>query len=235
MVESWDLFLDLLPQYGIKIAAAVLCGVLIGVERERKDKPAGLRTIVLITVGATLYTFVSDIIALVTEGPEGLTRVDTSRVAAEVVSGIGFIGAGTIIQARGAIHGLTTAATIWVSAGIGLIIGVGFPLIGIGVTTVVLLVLVALDPISDWLSRRGETREIDLVVPDDVLALRRIEGLLREHDLIDEKDRLGHHEDGRLRLRLRYIDNGSSASRMLDAIAQIDGVEGVAASSADER
>ena len=224
MLESWELISGLLPDYVAKIGAAVLCGVLIGVERERKDKPAGLRTIVLITVGATLFTFVSDIIALVTEGPQSLTRVDTSRVAAEVVSGIGFIGAGTIIQARGAIHGLTTAATIWVSAGIGLIIGVGFPLVGIGVTLVVLLVLVALDPISEWLSRRGEPRALDLSVPSDTLTQRRLESIFEEQTLVTSWER--QEAGSRVRYHIRYIDNGGSAHRFLDAIARIEGVEG---------
>lgn len=139
---------SLLPSIGVRLGAAILCGAALGFERELKDKPAGVRTIMLITVGATIYMLVSELIPLMAKGPEAITSVDPSRVASQVVTGIGFLGAGTIIQSRGSIHGLTTAAVIWVAASIGLVIGLGFPLLGIGLTLVVLIALVALEPLS---------------------------------------------------------------------------------------
>ncbi|CUS88767.1 MgtC/SapB family protein, partial [Candidatus Kryptonium thompsonii] len=95
-----------------KFFLAIVFGGLIGLERELKGKPAGFRTNILICLGSTLYMILSMKIA-----------GDPGRIAAQVVTGIGFIGAGTIIQARGTITGLTTAATIFVVASIGLAIG----------------------------------------------------------------------------------------------------------------
>lgn len=148
MIEDVNVLMTMLPGIAVKLGAAIFCGLLLGIERERKDKPAGIRTIMLITVGATIYMLVSELIPTITEGPESITRTDPARVAAQVVTGIGFLGAGTIIQARGSVHGLTTAAVIWVAASIGLVIGIGFPLLGIGLTLVVLTALVALEPLT---------------------------------------------------------------------------------------
>ena len=124
MIEEFDFLLGFLPEVAIKPGVACLCGLLLGMEREWRGKPAGLRTITLMTVGATLFMIVSDLVALTIDGPEAITRVDPSRIASQVVSGIGFLGAGAIIQSRGSIHGLTTAATVWVAASIGLCVGV---------------------------------------------------------------------------------------------------------------
>ena len=100
------------------VEAALLCG-FIGLERELAGKPAGLRTNLLICVGAALLTYLSMILA---SGPD---HSDPTRIAAQIVSGIGFLGAGAIIQSRQAVHGLTSAATIWVVAALGMAVGAG--------------------------------------------------------------------------------------------------------------
>lgn len=118
-------------------------GGAIGMEREIKAKPAGLRTNILICVGAALLTDVSIRIGLV----DGGTRVgDPARLAAQIVSGIGFIGAGTIMQGGGMVTGLTSAATIWVVAAIGIAIGAGFYVEAAGTGGLVTIVLA-------WLGR----------------------------------------------------------------------------------
>jgi putative Mg2+ transporter-C (MgtC) family protein len=127
----------------IKLALATACGAAIGIERELHDKPAGLRTNILICVGSTLITMVSLHIAL-TYAERQVNIADPGRIAAQIVSGIGFIGAGSIIQARGAVHGLTTAATIWVMAGVGLAIGSGAYGPALATTVIILATLVAL-------------------------------------------------------------------------------------------
>jgi len=114
----------------LRLLMAALAGGIIGYERESADKPAGLRTNLLVCVGAALITIVS------VHG-FGITS-DPSRVAAGVVVGIGFLGAGTIIRYRGAVLGLTTAATVWSVAAIGLALGAGLYLVG-GVTALVVL------------------------------------------------------------------------------------------------
>lgn len=225
MIEDLTVFRDVLPEAAVKIAFALLCGLLLGSEREMKNKPAGLRTIILITLGATFFMIVGDLIARVTEGPPDITRVDTSRVASHVVSGIGFLGGGAIIQSRASIHGLTTAATIWVAAGIGLSIGVGFPLLATGATVIVLLVLIVLDPVRVWMSRRGESRELTLVLPNDALVLERVTNVLLDND-IPERDIRVRHLDGSLRLGVTYRSRRGRKQDLLNEIAGIEGVRG---------
>lgn len=136
--------LDLL----LKLALAVVLGGAIGLEREIAGKPAGLRTNILICVGAALLTDVSIGITMV---PEQVG--DPSRLAAQIVSGIGFIGAGTIMQARGTVTGLTSAATIWVVAAIGITVGAGFYVEAVGAGFLVTLVLAGLGTLEHKLRR----------------------------------------------------------------------------------
>lgn len=116
----------------IKIGLSLLVGSLLGLEREYRNKPAGFRTIALICVGATLFTILSHRL-----GNEG----NSDRVAANIITGIGFIGAGVIFKGGSRVFGLTTAATIWVAAGIGMAIGAGEYILSFIVLVVVLTVL----------------------------------------------------------------------------------------------
>lgn len=121
-----------------KLLLAVALGGLIGLERETSQKPAGFRTNILICVSAAMMMILSDLLLQGTGAPGG----DMTRIAAGVITGIGFIGAGTIIQARGSIVGLTTAATLWAVAGLGLVIGAGHYLAALIYTGVIILTLV---------------------------------------------------------------------------------------------
>jgi putative Mg2+ transporter-C (MgtC) family protein len=143
----------LLPEMWIKLALATACGAAIGIERELHDKPAGLRTNMLICVGSALITMVSLHVAL-SYAERQVNIADPGRIAAQIVSGIGFLGAGTIIQARGSVHGLTTAATIWVMAGIGLAIGSGAYAPAIATTVILLGTLAALGWLEGHLTPR---------------------------------------------------------------------------------
>lgn len=138
--------LDLL----LKLGLAVFLGGVIGLEREIAGKPAGLRTNILICVGAALLTDVS--LAIVT-GPGGERLGDPSRLAAQIVTGIGFIGAGTIMQSRGTITGLTSAATIWVVSAIGITVGAGAYLEATGAGLLVAIVLAGLGTIEHKVRR----------------------------------------------------------------------------------
>ena len=122
----------------LKLFLALALGGLIGIERESSQKPAGFRTNILICVGSTLMVIFSQLVLQGTEGGSG----DLTRMAAGVITGIGFIGAGTIIQSRGSVVGLTTAATLWAVGGLGLVIGAGYYLIAIIFTSIVILTLV---------------------------------------------------------------------------------------------
>lgn len=141
----------------IKLLVALLVGGIVGFEREAHGKSAGLRTITLITVGATLFTILSFHFA-----PD-----DPGRVAANIVVGIGFLGAGAILLSEGRVKGLTTASSIWVAAALGMAIGLGeFGLAAIA-TLVVILVLWLLSPIDrliDALGREVRTYELTYIL-----------------------------------------------------------------------
>lgn len=128
---------------------ASILGGAIGLERELSGKEAGLRTNMLICVGATLLTIISLRVGLFAVYEGGEVMADPSRIMASIISGIGFLGAGTIIQARGNITGLTTAATLWVVAAIGIAVGSGVYVISVGSTFFVLGVLIPLGYAED--------------------------------------------------------------------------------------
>jgi putative Mg2+ transporter-C (MgtC) family protein len=132
-----------------KLLLAVILGGAIGLERELKGKPAGLRTNILICMGATLLTDVSMSISVV-----GTSRLgDPARLAAQIVSGVGFLGAGTIMQSSGMVTGLTSAATIWVVAAIGIAVGSGNYVGAAGAGALVTVVLAWLGRVEHRIKR----------------------------------------------------------------------------------
>lgn len=133
--------------YVLKLSVAWVLGGFIGLERETLKRPAGLRTHILVTVGATLITIISfDVFYMFV----GRATPDPARIAAGIVSGIGFLGAGTILREGPSVRGLTTAASLWVSAAIGMAVGIGAYAPAVYTTLLVLISLVGL--------RRLETR-----------------------------------------------------------------------------
>lgn len=157
--EHPELRLDLLGG----LALAAILGGAVGWEREHSRKPAGLRTNMLICMAAALLT---DLSARVAEaaGPPA----DPGRIAAQIVTGLGFLGAGTIIQARGRVTGLTTAATLWIVAAIGMAIGFGAYVEALGSTVLVLVILWPLRRMEQLMARRtGEPADEDLDAPHD--------------------------------------------------------------------
>jgi putative Mg2+ transporter-C (MgtC) family protein len=167
-----DIFrLELMLQLGL----ASLLGGAIGLERELGGKPAGLRTNILICLGSVLYTHLS--IAMV----GGST--DPTRVAGQIVTGVGFIGAGTILHARGAVVGLTSAATIWVVAAIGVALGSGFYLEGIATTLIVLAVLAGLGRVEKLVERKTMQSRVTIHARPGPTVLEDLEGLIRRAGL----------------------------------------------------
>ena len=138
---------------GIEIVMALILGAMVGFDREKKMKAAGLKTNILICIGATLYTSIS---ILHIHSFMGTGNPDPNRVAAQIVSGIGFLGAGAIIQGRGSVIGLTTAATIWVVAAIGYTIGVGYPFTAALFSITVLIVLKLISPLYRFIEREKD-------------------------------------------------------------------------------
>ena len=134
----------------LKLILAVALGGLIGFERESSHKPAGFRTNILICLGATMMMVFSQLVLQGTEGSSG----DMTRIAAGVITGIGFIGAGTIIQSKGSVLGLTSAATLWAVAGLGLVIGGGYYLTAIIYTGIIILTLVIFRQLESQYQKR---------------------------------------------------------------------------------
>ncbi len=130
----------------VRLLVAAGLGAAIGFEREYRRKPAGLRTNILIAVGSALFTMLSVSIA----GSGG----SADRIAAQIVTGIGFLGGGAILRYRSSVHGLTTAATIWVNAAIGMAAGLGQFALATAATALTLVVLAVLPPIETYFERR---------------------------------------------------------------------------------
>ncbi len=140
----------------LKIFLAMLVGGILGAEREYRDKSAGFRTLLLITVGATLFTLLSLDIGVAS---------NPTRIAANIVVGIGFLGAGTIIREGHRVTGLTTAATIWVAAALGMGIGAGKYAL-VGVTTALTFIVLWLFPaLENWLDRAREMVTYEIAMP----------------------------------------------------------------------
>ncbi len=167
--------MEILIENTIKICLAVLVGGSIGAEREFQDKAAGFRTIILITVGSALFTIFS-----ISMDP-GFTR---TRIAANIVTGIGFLGAGAIVREGGRIGGLTTAATIWLSAALGLGIGAGdlyFVFISTAITLLVLLVFPYLEARIDKIR---EARMYKVVLKaNDFKSIEKVQNTLQDCSL----------------------------------------------------
>ncbi len=207
-----------------RLGAAAILGSLIGIDRQRLDKAAGLRTHMLVSVGSALVMIVSaygfdDVLK------EGRITLDPSRIAAQVVSGIGFLGAGAILRKGRSVHGLTTAASIWAVAAVGLAAGAGLYLASASTTLLILIILAALKPIEDHLLRHDRRRTLTIVA-DQILPLSEIESQIRNGGLLMNKLKvrpgrmLGSH-------RFEISIDRTSDSKMAALVNTLKKVEGV--------
>jgi putative Mg2+ transporter-C (MgtC) family protein len=158
-----------------KLALATLLGGAVGLERELGGKPAGLRTNILICMGAVLYTSLSVDMAG--------ARADPGRIAAQIVTGVGFIGAGTILHARGAVVGLTSAATIWVVAAVGVALGAGHYLEAMGATLFVVVVLQGLGRAEKLVERHTTRSRVMVHARTDPSPIEDLEAVIRRTGL----------------------------------------------------
>ena len=131
----------------MRLLLAAALGGAVGIEREIRQKPAGLRTNILIALGSALFTALSIQIASAGGTPD--------RISAQIVTGIGFLGAGAILRSGRSVHGMTTAATIWVNAAVGMAAGAGEFLMATMTTVITLIVLALLPPIEGYFERRA--------------------------------------------------------------------------------
>ena len=162
--------MDIFWDFALRLFVAGAMGVLIGLEREYRAKEAGYRTHFLVALGSALMMIVSQY-GFMEVLKTDLIRLDPSRIAAQVVSGIGFIGAGTIILQKQIVRGLTTAAGIWATSGIGLAVGAGMYAVGISAT---LLVLLGLETLSYFFKSIGLRNMMIDFFTDDKEVIKRV-------------------------------------------------------------
>jgi putative Mg2+ transporter-C (MgtC) family protein len=200
------------------VLAAVLGGA-IGAERELNDQPAGLRTHMLLTTGACLFTLVS---------AYGFGRgTDPSRIAAQIVTGIGFLGGGAIVRDGLTVKGVTTAASIWATASVGVAIGAGSYVLGIGGGVLVVATLFGLRSVDDLIHRWGVSREEFLLETGPGFDVERVVDLVRGQKVglrrLEREER-----DGATRVQLLVkLPPRYRAERLLDALTQLEGVRQV--------
>ena len=195
----------------IKLCASLLLGGIIGAERERYKKDAGLRTTILISIGSTLFTILSERVGVGT----GL-NFDTSRIAANIVSGIGFLGAGVILQEHGRVKGLTTAATIWISAAIGMACGAGEFVLASITAVLTMIVLVAFTKIEDKLEVSIEERTYEITSKISWEKYKEIKNLFKSYGLIITKSKQEKKAGGDMVLTLEV----SGPSKKHDKVVQ---------------
>lgn len=181
----------------IRLLIACVCGGAIGIERTRRNKGAGIRTHMIVAVGAALFVIISkygfqDI--LLTAG----TRVDVSRVAAGITTGVGFLGAGIIFMRGNSVHGLTTAAGIWATAAIGSALGVGMYIVAIVSTVLIVLLQIILHHgvVKEWENSR--LTKLVVVVQDDPEEFEKFQAILESKNIEITGGHINKHKDSSL-------------------------------------
>ena len=165
-----------IPEDFIKLGAALLVGGIIGAEREHHKKAVGLRTLILISVGSALFTIMSQRIGISSNG-------DGSRIAANIVSGIGFLGAGVILEERGRLTGLTTAATTWFVAALGMAAGAGEYVLSGVATALAFIVLLPLTRIEDLLEISTEERTYQITTEINWEKFKQLKGIFKDQNM----------------------------------------------------
>ncbi len=179
----------------IRLLLAGLLGAALGLERDIHGRAAGLRTNLLVSLGAALFMIISEAVALAHAkvSGESILRSDPGRIAAQIITGIGFLGAGAIIKEGFSIRGLTTAACLWITAGIGMASGAGFFELAIVVTGIALITLVLLNKFEK-LYAKDSYRTLEIITQNDTDLSRIIEIVKRKNLKILYLDYERHYE-----------------------------------------
>lgn len=207
----------------LRLGVAFILGALVGLERESAQRPAGFRTHTLVSVGAALIMVLS----------ESIAGADPARLAAQVVSGIGFLGAGTILREGPTVRGLTTAASLWVVGAIGLACGAGFYQ-GAGMAAaLVMIALVPLGRLERWVGGKRERRVLELDIEDRPGQLGRIGQVLGRLGVSIKGVQI-EEATARGRLSVTLTVRFPPGSNVEAAVTELSEVEGVHAVMADE-
>ncbi len=208
-----------IPDILLRIALSMVLGGVIGFERERDNQPAGLRTHMILVIGACLAMILSINIGAV-------SHTDPGRIAAQVISGIGFLGAGAILRFGFNVKGLTTATTLWTMAIVGLVIGAGYYWIAIITTIIMLIVLAALNVIEKNYVRVNVIRNIVIDLQDRKSVLRDLrETVYKLTDKVMSFSVQKNIKSKRLRLELTArFKNSEKLEHLIEEISKIEGV-----------
>jgi putative Mg2+ transporter-C (MgtC) family protein len=220
----------MIPPYEmiLRLLTSAVLGSIIGWERERRAWTAGLRTHMLVCLGSGLVMIVSKYGFQDTLGQNGIS-FDPSRVAAQVVSGIGFLGAGTILFLRNeVVKGLTTAAGLWTVAAIGLAAGAGM-FIEAGIATVIsFVILMALKPIEDKFMAKNKYKILTLTLDARSVSMESIEKILSEHGIrYSEINLRSIHNDDIEEMKIRIQKDFIQSSSVLVVVEEFKKVQGV--------
>jgi putative Mg2+ transporter-C (MgtC) family protein len=208
------------PEVGLRLLLAVVLGGIVGIEREALEKPAGFRTHILVTLGAAAFTLVSRY-GFVETG------ADPARVASNIVVGIGFIGAGTIWRHGAGVAGLTTAASLWTVAAIGMAAGSGFYSGALLATALVVVVLHLFTRVERLLPHRlSGAGVLTMTTVDRPGQLGKIGSILGRHHASIEGVQMTERVDGRVNLQLTVrLAKAGDREQVLVAVAETEGVE----------
>ncbi|MCG0275031.1 MAG: MgtC/SapB family protein [Thermosediminibacteraceae bacterium] len=207
----------------LRLFLSVLLGGIIGIERESVNRPAGFRTHVLVCTGSTLTMLVS---IYMFEKYRLLTTMDPARIAAQVVSGIGFLGAGTILRVGPTVKGLTTAASLWTVGSIGLAIGCGFYLAAVVATLLTFITLMSLSRIENLIIGRKLLHSMCLIVDDKPGQIGKIGTILGEMGVSIKKIRIESEKDDSkviIRLSIRLPSN-VKLDEVISRFSQVEGI-----------
>jgi putative Mg2+ transporter-C (MgtC) family protein len=215
-------------ELALRLLGAAMLGGAVGLEREVRDQPAGFRTHMLVALGSCLFTLISayGFAAVLADDPRA--RFDPTRIAAQIVTGIGFLGAGAILRSGMSVRGLTTAASLWVVAAVGMAVGAGGYVLASVTTAITLLALLVLRPVRGWLVRGLKQEQEEFVIQagpelelDDLV-----------HQVKDTVDRIDHvrvdEEDGVQHVVLVVrLPAGRRPEDVLELLAEAPGVRNV--------
>lgn len=205
---------------------AIVCGGIVGAEREKKEKPAGLRTLTLVSLGSAVFTMVSI----------SFNRGDPGRIASQIVPGIGFLGAGAILRGSLGVTGMTTAATIWIMAATGMVVGAGYAVGGLALSALILTVLTFISSAEKKFLGGCEWSSVTVRFdPTGGKALVKIEEVLEDYQIKMNPLNVTAAPDGLKELRISYCYSHRHHREFLTQLASLPEVKEIHRESVGEK
>lgn len=208
----------------LRVLVGAVLGAAVGLERERQDQPAGLRTHMILVIGATLAMVLSVNLGYLFARPG--TPADPARLAAQVISGIGFLGAGAILRYGFTVKGLTTATSLWTMAIVGMAVGAGYYLIGVVTTVMILVVLALLNIIENRFLRTSVSRFLSIEASYKKGVVKNIRHIVEEFsDSVSSFNIQKSVKDKRMRIQIvARISRDQKLEDLIDNLSDISGV-----------